>query len=198
MLVLGARETRMAATPAALVQRGMQLFRLLDLPASQAAFDAAFDAFPSLRPQLWQRGLCLYYSCRFAEGAAQFRLDTQHNPADAEEALWACLCEARLPGGLAAARASMLAVGPDPRPALRQALRVFCGEAGVEALACAPSASAHDAFYCALYEGLYLEASGEPALSARAIARALATPYAASSSDYMVSVARLHAKLRAL
>jgi hypothetical protein len=186
----------------ALVQRGMALFRALDVAGSLAEFDAAHAAFPAARPQLWQRGLSLYYAGRYAEGAAQFRLDTQHNPADAEEALWACLCEARaLPGGLAQARGCMLAVGADARPVLRLALRVFAGEAAPEALAeaaRAAGATAHDAFYAALYDGLLREAQGQAAASGAAILQALATPYAASSSDYMVCVARVHAQQRGL
>jgi hypothetical protein len=195
----------MAAPPpslSALVQRGMALFRALDVAGSLAALDAAHAAHPAARAQLWQRGLSLYYAGRYAEGAAQFRLDTQHNPADAEEALWACLCEARaLPGGLAQAQAGMLRVGEDPRPVLRLVLRVYRGEAGAEALAGAAraaGASAHDAFYALLYQGLLLEAQGRAAASGECIAQALATPYAASSTDYMVSVARVHAQQRGL
>ena len=185
------------ASPSALIQRGMQLFRELNLAASLEVFDSLYAAHQQLQPQLWQRGLALYYANRFAEGAAQFRLDAAaYNTADAEEAIWACLCESRLEGGLPAARARMLAVGQDPRPVLRIALRVFRGEAGAEELAQAGAASAHDSFYALLYEGLLLEAQGNAPASARAISSALASPYAASSSDFMVSVARMHEKQR--
>ena len=184
-------------SPSALVQRGMQLFRELNLAASLEVFDSLYAAHQQLRPQLWQRGLALFYANRFAEGAAQFRLDAEsYNTADAEEAIWACLCESRLEGGLPAARARMLAVGQDPRPVLRATLRVFRGEAGVEELAQAGAASAHDRFYSVLYEGLLLEAQGDAPASARAIAQALACPYAASSTDFMVCVARMHEKQR--
>ena len=181
----------------ALVQKGMQLFRALDLAASLAVFDALHASCPPLRPQLWQRGLALYYASRFSEGSAQFRLDAEaYNTADAEEAIWACLCEARLEGGLPAAQASMLAVGLDPRPVMRAALRVFRGEAGLQELEQAGAASAHDSFYALLYEGLLKEAQGDAPGSARAIALALATPYAADSNDFMVAVAHMHRKQR--
>ena len=195
------------AAPAATVRDGMALFRAQRLPEALAVFDALHAAFPQLRPTLWQRGLSLFYAGRFEEGAAQFRCDVAHNGADAEEALWAFLCEARgAPGGFAGARANMLAVGEDPRPVLRVVLAVFRGAAPLAALRAAGAhggSSAHDRFYAALYEALFLEVApaeeGGEGAAREALARALASAYATGAArerDYMVDVAAVHAVVR--
>ena len=173
----------------------MQLFRALDVAGSLAIFDAVHRDYPALLPRLWQRGLSLYYASRFAEGAEQFRCDTAVNAADAEEALWCCLCETKVHGH-AAAVARMLPVGEDPRPALRVALRAFSGSATLEELRAAGAFSAHDFFYAKLYEALLLEARGQEALSRAAMEQALQCAYAGASDDYMIAVARVHAKER--
>lgn len=182
----------------------MALFRAQRLPEALAVFDALHASHPSLRPTLWQRGLSLFYAGRFEEGAAQFRCDVAHNGADAEEALWAFLCEARGAGGFAGARARMLAVGEDPRPVLRVVLEVFRGAAPLAALRAAGArGSAHDRFYAALYEALYLEVApceeGGEGAAREALARALAGAYAAGAArerDYMIDVAAVHAASR--
>ncbi len=189
----------------------MALFRARRLAEALAVFDALHASQPDLRCTLWQRGLSLFYADRFSEGAAQFRSDVALNGADAEEAIWAFLCEARGAGGFEGARAAMLAVAEDPRPVLRAALAVFRGAAPLAALRAAGAArgAAHDDFYANLYEALYLEvapaAEGGGAAGARAaLARALASPYAAPAAapaaaaplDYMVDVAIVHAETR--
>lgn len=187
----------------------MAFFRAHRLKEALAVFDALYEGSPPLRPTLWQRGLSLFYAGRFAEGSAQFRLDVAYNGADAEEALWAFLCDARGPGGFAGARAGMLAVGADPRPVLRCALAVFRGAAPLADLRAAGAlGGAHDGFYAALYEALYLEVcaaeeGGGEGPARAALARALASPYAAAAGgsagrarDYMVDVALVHAVVR--
>jgi hypothetical protein len=66
---------------------------------------------PPLRMDGITTGVC---ACRFAEGAAQFRLDVSVNPNDTEEAIWAFACEARTLG-FAEARKGLLPVGRDSR-----------------------------------------------------------------------------------
>lgn len=51
-----------AASADALVRRGMQRFQAGDVEGSLVDFDAVYEASPSLRPYLWQRGLSLYYA----------------------------------------------------------------------------------------------------------------------------------------
>ena len=59
---INASPTPAAASADNLVQRGMRRFRAGDVGGSLADFDAAYEASPSLRPYLWQRGLSLYYA----------------------------------------------------------------------------------------------------------------------------------------
>ena len=203
----------------------MALFRAGDVAGSLAVFDAVHAAHVSLRPRLWQRGLSAFYASDFAKGALQFREDVAVNGDDAEESIWALLCEARTLGSLAAARRNVLAVGRDSRAVVRAAFEVFCGRAGIEALRAAGATGVpHDAFYALMYEALLIEAeaiaggggaaarvidaSGQQQVAAAAAAMkadarardvmlaALGTEYARRSDDYMVSLARVHAAER--
>ena len=47
-----------------------------------AAFDAVIRLDPSTEPQLWQRGLALYYADRFADGVKQFEQHQKVNTQD--------------------------------------------------------------------------------------------------------------------
>ena len=102
-----------AASFGELVRRGMRRFEANDVEGSLADFDAAAALAPERRALLWQRGLSLFYASRFAEGASQFRLDVAANPNDTEEAIWALLCEARLPDAEAEAAGGAASVGGD-------------------------------------------------------------------------------------
>lgn len=193
----------MAGASPRTVRDGMALFRARKLPDALALFDELHAAQPALRATLWQRGLSLFYAGRFEEGSAQFRSDVAHNGADAEEALWAFLCDARGADGFYGARSRMLAVGEDPRPVLRVALDVFRGSAPLSALRAAGGRGGpHDGFYAHLYEALYLEVApcgeGGGGAAREALLRALASPYAATARerDYMVDVAGVHAETR--
>ena len=55
---------------------------------SAEAFDALVKLRPQIEPELWQRGLALYYADRFADGVAQFERHKEVNPADVENVTW--------------------------------------------------------------------------------------------------------------
>lgn len=180
--------------PRDLVRAGMLKFRQNDVEGSLEDFDAALAAAPSIRPQLWQRGLSLYYLSRYEDGAKQFRDDVAFNPNDTEESIWAFLCEAQMMGP-AKARQIFLQVGLDPRPVMRAAVRCFqegSDPAAILAAAAGDSRGGHDSFYANLYVGLWQEAEGDAESARQAITRAVATPYAQMSGDYMASLARVH------
>ena len=152
----------MAASPRELTSRGMQAFRtarsVSDVAVSRAFFDEVVAVNPSMAPYMWQRGLALFYENRFEEGAQQFRRDVAVNPNDTEEAVWAFLCEARLPGvGVEGARRNLLKVGRDPRPVMRAVYALYSGEATEKDLAKAGEADDASKFYAALYLGLFAE-----------------------------------------
>jgi len=181
-----------------LTQAGMRAFEGGHIEESIRRFDmAAESGYP--RALLWQRGLSLFYAGRFEEGARQFREDVAMNPNDTEESIWAMLCEAKL-HTFDAARRDMLAVGRDARQVMRAAYDLFRGEEESKAslLASASGGGASDQFYAALYLGLFAEAQGDEANARQWLKSAAASAYTRGSggSDYMVSVVRIHLRMR--
>ncbi|CAM9404504.1 unnamed protein product [Choristocarpus tenellus] len=184
------------------IARGIDKFRAGQVNASIADFDQAILLEPRVMPYMWQRGLSLYYAQRFEEGSAQFRKDVAVNPNDTEEAIWAFMCEVRLPGvGFDTARRNMLRVGRDRRPFMRAAYSMFAGESGERELALEMgdgntlSSASPSYFYSNLYLGLYAEARGDETLAQKYISAAVKSPYA-SSGDYMHALAKVHQQLR--
>ena len=62
------------------------------------SFDEIIRLRPDLQPQLWQRGLALYYADEFQKGKAQFETHQEVNSADVENAVWHLLCADKLEG----------------------------------------------------------------------------------------------------
>jgi non-canonical (house-cleaning) NTP pyrophosphatase len=198
------------------------MFRTGAVDEALRFFDEAARLDRARAPELWQRGLALYYVGRFREASEQFRNDVTINTNDTEEAIWAMLAEARgaRRNAFARARADLLVVGEDARSVLRVAYELFAGRATVTDLEPAsppepaddasafPSTSscaseggpAHDEYYALLYLALYAEAEARESDAAAFLARAMATKYAAanrgSRGDFMVAVGRVHAELR--
>ena len=86
---------------------------------SVAGFDAVARLIPAEAPQLWQRGIALYYVGRYQDCRAQFESHRTVNPDDVENAAWHFLCVARAESA-EKARAALLPVGPDARVPMRQ------------------------------------------------------------------------------
>ena len=72
----------MLPNASAYVHRGMANFRRNLVADSVRDFDACILLDASKSPQLWQRGLSLFYLNRFADAATQFALDVSLNPID--------------------------------------------------------------------------------------------------------------------
>src|SRR6201988_3852826 len=60
-----------------------------------AGFDTLAKMVPESAPQLWQRGIALYYAGRYKDCRAQFESHRTVNPSDVENAFWHFLCVAR-------------------------------------------------------------------------------------------------------
>src|SRR5262245_47284751 len=88
------------------------LFRSKRPADSAAEFDSLIRMAPQLAPQLWQRGIALYYTGRYADCRKQFDLHRTVNPDDVENAAWHFLCVARSESPERAV-AAILPVGPD-------------------------------------------------------------------------------------
>lgn len=173
------------------VRRGMARFVAGDVPGSLEDFDAAAALEPRIAPQLWQRGISLYYVGRYQDGADQFELHQTVNPSDVENGAWHFLCLAKAQG-LEKARKNTLPIGRDGRIPMAEVWSLFRGEGDVEAvMAAAERSGSRDALlYGRLYLALYYAALGDDAKE-REYAEAAAKD---APGHYMGSVARVHAK----
>lgn len=188
-----------AADPAPrdLFNEAVRLFFAADPAGSCREFDRLVAAVPRAEPDLWQRGLALYYAERFADGQRQFEVHRTVNPDDVENAAWHYLCVARLKTPQAA-RAALLPVGNDRRIPMREILELYAGRCEpADVLAAADrgeeAVRRNQLCYAHLYLGLYYEAAGDAAKAREHITQA-AGPF--RMDHYMGKVAVVHARLR--
>jgi lipoprotein NlpI len=184
-------------SPQELFNEAVQLFFDAKPVESARLFDQLVEAVPSAEPELWQRGLALYYADRFADGRAQFELHRTVNPNDVENPAWHFLCVAKLEG-VEAARAKLLPVGEDSRVPMKEILELFSGRGNQAAVLQAAGQGEGEVrknqlCYAHLYLGLFHEAAGNAEKAREHITQA-AGPYRMDHS--MGKVAVMHAKLR--
>lgn len=185
------------ANPRALFDEAVRLFFAAEPVASARTFDRLVAAAPEAEPELWQRGLALYYAERFADGRAQFERHRTVNPDDVENPAWHFLCVARLDGP-EAARKAMLPVGADRRVPMREILDLYAGRGDAATVLAAAergeaAARRNQLCYAHLYLGLHAEACGDAARAREHILQA-AGPF--RMDHYMGKVAVVHARLR--
>jgi lipoprotein NlpI len=164
---------------------------------SAMVFDELAALRPQLAPELWQRGLALYYAERFADGRKQFELHRKVNPNDVENPAWHYLCVARA-STPAEARRCMLEVGTDRRVPMREILALYKGEGTEDAVLTAASQGDGEMLrnqlcYAHLYLGLYAEAQGDDDKAKEHMLQAAETY---SMDHYMGRVAQVHTRLR--
>ena len=143
----------------AILSQAMNDFVAGRVADSIAGFDRVISVAPDAAPQLWQRGIALYYANRFRDCRAQFELHRKVNPNDVENAAWHYLCVARSESP-DRAKAALLPVGADPRVPMREIYRMFRGDIAPESVLVAAGNDPTARFYAALYVGLYHEANG--------------------------------------
>jgi lipoprotein NlpI len=190
-VLVGAAPTPLAARQGRVIlDRAVADFEAGRVVESAEGFDAVVDVSPALAPQLWQRGIALYYAGRYGDCRAQFELHRTVNPADVENAAWHFLCVARAESA-SAARAMLLPVGQDPRVPMRQIYDMFRGTLTPDDVLQAAGSRASAQFYAELYVGLYFEALGQDAQAIEHIAAAADARFA-RVGGYMHTVARVH------
>jgi lipoprotein NlpI len=177
-----------ADNPQAIFDKAVADFRSGRVAESAAGFDKVAKLAPDSAPQLWQRGISLYYAGRYQDCRAQFELHRTVNPADVENAAWHFLCVARAETP-AKAKAALLPVGPDSRVPMRQIYQMFKGEMKPEQMLASAGTAAEAQFYAHLYAGLYFEATGNRE-RARAEITVAADRY--TVGGYMHDVAIVH------
>lgn len=166
---------------------------------SVAAFDKVIALAPNAAPQLWQRGLSLYYAERYTEGRKQFELHQTVNPNDVENAAWHFICVAKSEG-IEAARKVLIPIEGDTRVPMKEVYDLFAGKGTEEQImkvagsgAAGSESLRNQLCYAHLYLGLYHEALGHPE-EAKAHMIKAATDY--KMDHYMGKTAQVHAKLR--
>jgi lipoprotein NlpI len=193
MLAVSLDAQSTAERAGALYDRGVRDFLNGRIASSVDAFDALARLVPNEAPQLWQRGIALYYAGRYRDCRAQFESHRTVNPDDVENAAWHFLCVARAESP-ERARAALLPVGPDPRVPMGQIYRMFSGRLKPEDVLAATPAQPAPQFYAHLYVGLYFEALGNAERALEHLTIAAAEQYA-GAGGYMHSVARVHLKM---
>jgi lipoprotein NlpI len=176
-------------SPQAVFDRAVSDFLGGRVAESVAGFDTLARLEPGRAPQLWQRGIALYYVGRYQDCRAQFESHRTVNPNDVENAAWHFLCVARAESPQRA-KAALLPVGPDARTPMRQVYEMFRGDLTPEAVMAAAGARPEGQFYAHLYIGLYAEALGSKSLALDHITAAADERYA--MGGYMHTVAKIH------
>jgi lipoprotein NlpI len=184
-----------AQTPADLADRAETDFAQGKIAEAVADYDRLAALIPSIAPELWQRGVALYYLGRYDECAAQFAAFHALDPRDVENAAWHFFCVAR-GRSIERARRELLEAGPDlrvMRPQVYELLRGRLTPKDVLDLAEANYPIAQ--FYAHLYVGLYLEALGDRDGSLTHVRIAADERYRAFGG-FMNVVAQVHVKRR--
>lgn len=181
----------LAQSPQALYERAVSDLQRGRVAESVAAFDDLVRLAPGAAPQLWQRGIALYYAGRYGDCRAQFESHRTVNPNDVENAAWHFLCVAR-GESVEKAQEALLPVGPDSRAPMREIYEMFRGVRSPAQVIAAAGNAAGAQFYAHLYVGLYYEALGNQPLAKEHIAIAASDRFAAVGG-YMHDVARIAA-----
>jgi lipoprotein NlpI len=189
-LCLCAFLTASAQTPQSVFDRAIADFRNGRVAESAAGFDNLVKLVPEMAPQLWQRGIALYYAGRFKDCRAQFESHRTVNPDDVENAAWHFLCVARLESP-EKAKSALLPVGPDRRVPMREIYEMFRGTRTPQEVLKVAGNQLDAQFYAQLYLGLYYEALGNKPLALEHIKAAAADRFA-TAGGYMHMVARVH------
>ena len=179
-------------SPQAIMNRAVDAFEQGRFVESAAAFDELAKAIPDRAPELWQRGIALYYAGRYDDCRRQFESHRTVNPDDVENAVWHFLCVARGESP-AKARAALLPVGPDARVPMREVYQMFRGTLTPEQVLSAAGSQPAALFYAHLYVGLYFEVQGMTARALEHIKIAAADRFE-REGGYMHIVARVHAR----
>jgi lipoprotein NlpI len=177
-----------------LLDRAIDDFMAGRITESVAGFDQVAKLSPDAAPQLWQRGIALYYAGRYRDCRAQFESHRTVNPNDVENPAWHFMCVARAESP-EKARTALLPVGPDQRSPMGEIYQMFKGTLSPDAVLKAAGTEPSAQFYAELYVGLYYDALGDSARAKPHLTIAASNRFA-SVGGYMHRVAVLHPLLR--
>jgi lipoprotein NlpI len=186
---------RSADNPRDVLDRAIDDFLAGRVKESVIGFDRVAALVPEAAPQLWQRGIALYYVGRYDDCRKQFESHRTVNPNDVENPAWHFLCVAHAESPQNA-RAALLPVGPDQRSPMREVYEMFKGTMMPDGVLAAAGQSLSARFFAELYVGLYYEATGKKTEALTHLKAAAAERFA-SAGGYMHRVATLHPLLTA-
>jgi lipoprotein NlpI len=193
-LLAVALDAQRAPTAREVLDRAIDDFLAGRITESVAGFDHVVKLAPDAAPQLWQRGIALYYAGRYRDCRAQFESHRTVNPNDVENPAWHFLCVARAESP-DKARAALLPVGPDQRSPMREIYQMFKGGMTPEAVLKAAGSEPSSQFYAELYVGLYYDALNDAARAREHLSIAASSKFA-DAGGYMYRVAALHPRIR--
>ena len=196
LAAISAAQQQPAENPRSVLDRAIDDFLAGRIKESVTGFDRVVALVPDAAPELWQRGIALYYVGRYDDCRKQFESHRTVNPNDVENPAWHFLCVAHAESPVKA-RAALLPVGPDQRSPMREVYEMFKGSMTPDAVLAAAGQSASARFYAELYVGLYYEATGNNAAGLTHLKAAASQQYA-SAGGYMYRVATLHPLLTAV
>jgi lipoprotein NlpI len=184
-------------TPRELFATGVESFYAAKPKESVAAFDQLIKLQPEAKPQLWQRGLSLYYTGQFKEGRDQFEVHQTVNPNDVENAAWHFICVAKA-AGIEEARKHLIPIKGDSRIPMAEVHDLCAGTGSIEAVMKAAESGVepektNQLCYAHLYLGLYFEALGE---TEKAKTHMLKSAIDYKMDHYMGKTSQVHIKLR--
>ena len=185
--------TAAAQSPQAVMDRSVADFMAGRIAEAASGFDSVARLAPGTAPQLWQRGIALYYAGRYKDCRAQFESHRTVNPNDVENAAWHFLCVARAESPQKA-RAALLPVGPDSRAPMLEIYEMFQGKRKPEEILPIAGTRPEAQFYAHLYLGLYYEALGNVRLALDHITAAASDRFE-QAGGYMHGVAKVHLQL---
>ena len=183
-------QQRPAEDPRSVLDRAIDDFLAGRIKESVTGFDRVAALAPTAAPQLWQRGIALYYVGRYDDCRKQFESHRTVNPNDVENPAWHFLCVSHAESPVKA-RAALLPVGPDQRSPMREVYEMFKGTMTPEAVLASGTQSTSGRFFAELYVGLYYEATGNKAAGLTHLKAAASAQYA-NAGGYMHRVAMLH------
>jgi lipoprotein NlpI len=179
---------------AAVMDRAVSDFLAGRIAESVAGLDRVAALAPNRAPELWQRGIALYYADRYRDCRLQFESHRTVNPADVENAAWHFLCVAKQESPTRA-RASLLPVGRDPRRPMTEVYAMFRGDLTPEQVLKAAGDDPSARFYALLYVGLFYEAIGDTPRARKYITSAASDEFS-RAGGFMNRVAKVHVGVR--
>lgn len=177
-LALAEARKKSDQSPEAKSEIAKLLFGAGEMKASVEVYDEILKLQPKLKPELWQRGLALYFAEDFEAGVDQFDTHQGFNSQDVENSVWQLLCKSRLTS-VEEARKTMIKIDGDNRVPMKEVFNMFAGTGTPEEVIEATGYDAvklicsRESYHGWLYVGLFHEMMGDQEAANEAMKTAL-------------------------